>query len=80
MMHIVGYFKKDHMCLHCHCTELVAGGGNNPGSDHPEVKSTSREKGVLPTRDERRDVGFKMEPGYILQTTKWSCLIAIAYA
>lgn len=47
MMHIVGYFKKDHMCLHCHCTELVAGGGNNPGqitqrsSPLPEKKGSS---------------------------------------
>lgn len=30
-MHIVEYFKKDGVCLCCHCTELVAGGSNNPG-------------------------------------------------
>lgn len=63
MMHIVGYFRKDHMCLHCHCTELVAGGGNNPGQITQRSSPLCREKGVLPTRDARRDVGFKMEPG-----------------
>lgn len=30
VIHIGEYFKKD-MCLHCHCTALVAGGSNNPG-------------------------------------------------
>lgn len=60
-MHIVEYFKKDGVCLGCHCIELVTGGSNNPGQI-TQRSSPLPKKRVLPTQDAQCDVGFKMEP------------------
>lgn len=48
MIHIGEYFKKDDMCLHCHCTELVAGGSNNPGQITQRSSRLPRKGSSLP--------------------------------